>query len=48
MDETGSKNCEENTGEKLQEEAVEPHVEAEQEVTSVKVCNLMRERTFLP
>ena len=30
MDETGSKDCEDNTGEKLQEEAVEPHVEREQ------------------
>ena len=40
MDKTGSEHGQDYTGEELQEEAVEPHVEAEQEVTAIKVCKL--------
>ena len=46
MDESDSEHSEDNTGDKLEEEAVEPHVEAEQKVTSIKVGNLIIHNCF--
>ena len=49
MDKTGSEHGQDYTGEELQEEAVEPHVEAEQEVTAIKVRKLKKKDiSFIP
>ena len=43
MDKTAGEHGQDYTGEELQEEAVEPHVEAEENVAAVKVCKLKKE-----
>jgi hypothetical protein len=42
VDETGSKDSQDNTRQQLQEEAIEPHVQDEQQATPIKFRKLKK------